>query len=89
MNANPERTSESAVIKLSEDALALQRMKRHEIGSILREARKNANLTTRRLSELCSVPYSQICRIEGGRVNVQIDTLTRICNALGVDFLIQ
>lgn len=56
---------------------------RERIGRELREAREKAGLTLRQLAEKVGIAYNHISRIESGRYNVNLDTITAISAALG------
>lgn len=56
---------------------------RIRLGECIREARKNAGLTQQELSDRCGLTQKHIWRIESGKYNVTIDTLSLISNALG------
>lgn len=53
-------------------------------GERIRQARKNRNLTQKKLGGLCGMADSAIRRYESGRGNPTIATLQRIAGALGV-----
>lgn len=57
---------------------------REEIGTQLRALREAKGLTTRELAERCGLIHSHIVRIESGRYGFSIDTLSKLCQALGV-----
>ena len=48
------------------------------ISEMLKEARKNANLTQEQLAEKAGTKKSYISKIENGRGNIQLSTLIRI-----------
>lgn len=56
---------------------------RERIGRELREAREKAGLTLRQLAEKVGIAYNHIARIESGRYNVNLDTITAISAVLG------
>lgn len=56
---------------------------REEAGRQLKEARKKAGLTLRDLAEKTGIAYNYISRVELGRHNVTLDTISAISNALG------
>lgn len=55
-----------------------------EVGRRLRELRRQRDLTQEALAEKLGMLAPNYARIEQGRVNVTIDTLVRIANALDV-----
>jgi Predicted transcription factor, homolog of eukaryotic MBF1 len=57
---------------------------RKRIGKLIKTTRENQGLTTRELAKKCGIAYNYICRIEGGRYNTSIDTLSVICKALNI-----
>lgn len=57
---------------------------RKRIGQILKDAREAKGLTVRALSSLTGIDKSQICRVEAGRLNVGIDTIAALAEALGL-----
>lgn len=48
------------------------------ISEMLREARKEANLTQEQLAEKTGTKKSYISKLENGKVNIQLSTLIRI-----------
>ena len=58
-----------------------------QIGARVRELRLAHDLSQEKLSQASGVDYTYICRIEGGRVNVSMETLHRLASALGVDVI--
>ena len=59
------------------------------IGSQLRALRIERGLTTRQLAEAADTSHSHIVRIEAGRYNLRVDTVERICKALGARLIIE
>lgn len=57
---------------------------RKELGERIRELRKSAGITQEELGEKASLNYKFIGELERGQVNVSIDSLARIADALGV-----
>ena len=57
------------------------------IGSNLREIRKKKGLTLNELSQVCGLSSPFLSQIENARVNVNLNTLTAICNALEVSIV--
>lgn len=53
------------------------------IGKNIAEARKNASITQKELSEATGIHQETLSRIESGRVNPTVDTLEKIAAALG------
>lgn len=56
---------------------------RERIGNELRKAREEAGLTLRQLAEKTDIAFSHIGRIERGKYNVTLDTLSILAQALG------
>lgn len=57
------------------------------IGERIREARKNAGLTQKELGNKIGVSGALIGQYETGIRNPKIETLQKICNAIGVDLV--
>ena len=56
-----------------------------QIGSKIREARKNRNVSIEALANECEVDSSQIGRMERGEVNFTISNLNKVAKALNID----
>jgi transcriptional regulator with XRE-family HTH domain len=56
-----------------------------DAGQIVRESRRRAGLTQRRLAELAGVSQSLLARIEGGEVHPTFDRLLGLVRACGFD----
>jgi transcriptional regulator with XRE-family HTH domain len=56
-----------------------------QIGEKIREIRNQKNVSIEALANECGVDYSQVNRMELGKVNFSISYLNKIANALGVD----
>lgn len=54
------------------------------LGMVLKEHREKAGLSLRQLKELSGVTNSEISKIESGSQSCRLDSLLRICAALGV-----
>lgn len=61
-----------------------KRAARKMLGRQLKEAREDKGLSVRQLAGLSGINKSQICRVEAGRLNVGIDTITALADALGL-----
>lgn len=62
----------------------------HEaLGSELADARHGRCLTQQELAELSGVPQSEISRIESGRANPTIETVSRLAAALDKRLVLQ
>ena len=61
---------------------------RLEIGTRLRALREAKGFTTRELAELAGLNHSHIAKIERGTYNLRIDTLDKVCSALGAEIKI-
>jgi len=57
------------------------------IGANLREIRKKNGLTLNELSQACGLSAPFLSQIENAHVNVNLNTLTAICNALDVSIV--
>jgi len=55
-----------------------------EISSRLRELRKSANVSAYKLSQLSGVRQATISEIESGKIRPTVDTLDKLCSALGI-----
>ncbi|MEO8852797.1 MAG: helix-turn-helix transcriptional regulator [Ginsengibacter sp.] len=55
------------------------------IGQKIREIRKSKKISQFDLADKCEVDYSQISRMELGKVNVSISNFLRVAKALGID----
>ena len=55
------------------------------IGEKIREIRNQKNVSIEELANDCGVDYSQVNRMELGKVNFSISYLSKIASALGVD----
>ena len=62
---------------------------RKRIGCQLKACRENLGLTIRGLAKLTGIGHGHIARIEGGRLNVSIDTLGKLTDALGCQINIE
>ncbi|MEH7470691.1 helix-turn-helix domain-containing protein [Priestia megaterium] len=54
------------------------------MGSKIKEYRKAMKLTTQELGDLSDTSQSTISQIERGNRSIHVESLTKICNALGV-----
>ena len=68
----------------SEWTTAIGRTTRKAVGSAIARARNAAGLSVRDLADRCGLDAGHLCRIENGRMNVTIDTVAKICEALGL-----
>jgi transcriptional regulator with XRE-family HTH domain len=50
----------------------------------LKQWREKRGLTVRKLGELSGVHYVSIVKMEGGRLDPQLSTLLKLCDALGI-----
>src|SRR4030042_4577212 len=57
---------------------------RRKLGERIRELRTTAGLTQEKLGEKASLSYKFIGELERGQVNVSLDSIVRIAEALGV-----
>ncbi|CDE56995.1 putative uncharacterized protein [Prevotella sp. CAG:873] len=63
---------------------AIGRTTRKAVGQAIAQARNAAGLSVRDLADRCGLDAGHLCRIENGRMNVTIDTVAKICEALGL-----
>lgn len=56
-----------------------------QIGDKIRETRNQKNVSIEELANDCGVDYSQVNRMELGKVNFSISYLNKIASALGVE----
>ena len=68
----------------SEWTTAIGRTTRKAVGLAIAQARNAAGLSVRDLADRCGLDAGHLCRIENGRMNVTIDTVAKICEALGL-----
>ena len=56
-------------------------------GNMLRERRKELNLTQRQLAEKLGREQSYIARVERGKADIQLSSFFRIAAVLGIQFI--
>ncbi|MBI9113191.1 helix-turn-helix domain-containing protein [Maridesulfovibrio ferrireducens] len=56
-----------------------------KIGSKIRKVRTSNNLSQQRMAELAGISYKYLGEIERGQVNLSVEILLKISNALHVD----
>lgn len=61
---------------------------RESIGKQIAAIRKKKGLSLRQLAELTGLNHSNIGKIELGKYSVGVDTLVKICDALGCELRI-
>ena len=61
-----------------EDALSIK------VGLKIKQLREERNITQLRFADKCDMEKNNIGRIENGRRNIKLFTLSRICNALDI-----
>lgn len=66
-----------------------KRATRKRLGLLLKEAREEKGISIRSLADSCGINKSQVCRVEAGRLNVGIDTLSAMADALGLDITLE
>ena len=54
------------------------------LGDVIREQRKNQRMTLQELSDLSDVAYSTLSKLENGSTAVQLRSLNRVLDALGL-----
>lgn len=62
----------------------IKRNTRNVLGERIRELRKSAGITQEQLGEKAELSYKFIGELERGQVNVSLDSIARIAEALGV-----
>lgn len=62
---------------------------RLQIASLLREQRESMLMTQTELARRCRVPQPEISRIESGRFNPTIETVSAIAHELGLELTLQ
>ncbi|WCM42702.1 helix-turn-helix transcriptional regulator [Flavobacterium sp. CBA20B-1] len=55
------------------------------LGIHIRQLREKKNMSQQDLANDCSIPKSQIARIERATINTTVKTLIKICNALEIE----
>ena len=55
-----------------------------QLGTVIRDERKQQGQTLQQLSELSGVGYATLSKIENGQTDIQLNTLTKVLNALGL-----
>ncbi len=68
----------------SEWTTAIGRTTRKAVGLAIAQARNAAGFSVRDLADRCGLDAGHLCRIENGRMNVTLDTVAKICEALGL-----
>jgi transcriptional regulator with XRE-family HTH domain len=63
----------------------ISEQQRKEFGLCLRAARDKAGITQSQLSEMTGVQQKHISKIEHGKINVTLDTMTILAKALDLD----
>ena len=56
-------------------------------GNMLRERRKELNLTQKQLAEKLGREQSYIARVENGKTDIQLSSFFRIATILGIQFI--
>ena len=54
------------------------------IGKRLKESRKKKGLTQEKLAELMNVSIAYLSKVETGKIHINLERLSQICNILGV-----
>lgn len=72
------------IAKYPEQTESVKQNERARLGTMVREAREAKGLSQTELARLSETPRSNISRIESGRYNVSIDTISRLGTVLGV-----
>ena len=58
-------------------------------GRQIAEIRQKENISTRKLAEMCGMSYQFLNKIENGKFNTGINTICKICDALGYRLVIE
>lgn len=58
-------------------------------GRQIAELRQKEKISTRKLAEMCGMPFQFVNKIENGKFNTGIDTIYKICDALGYRLVIE
>ena len=58
-------------------------------GRQIAEIRQKENISTRKLAEMCGMSFQFINKIENGKFNTGINTICKICDALGYRLVIE
>lgn len=60
-----------------------------KMGKAVKEARKKAGMTQKKLSQVSGISQQMISLIESGRSSFSVDTLTKVMNAVGLELAIR
>ena len=58
-------------------------------GRQIAEIRQKENISTRKLAEMCGMSFQFLNKIENGKFNTGINTICKICDALGYRLVIE
>ena len=58
-------------------------------GRQIAELRQKEKISTRKLAEMCGMPFQFVNKIENGKYNTGIDNIGKICDALGYRLVIE
>ncbi len=86
---------ESLITELRREYLEARKLANHsartvmpqpvaDMGKVIRATRKQQGQTLQELADLSGVGYATLSRIENGRTDVQLATVSKILNALGL-----
>lgn len=66
-------------------------MEEHHVtfGRQIAGLRQEENISTRKLAEMCGMSFQFINKIEKGKYNTGINTICKICDALGYRLVIE
>jgi HTH-type transcriptional regulator / antitoxin HipB len=64
-------------------------METTHIGSTLRGQRKRLGMTQAQLAELAGISTVTISQLEAGKGDVRLGTLTRLCDAVGLELVVR
>ena len=65
----------------------LRDITRKKLGARIKELRKSAGLTQEELGEKATLNYKFIGELERGQVNVSVDSIVKIAEALGINIV--
>ncbi|MEM8510440.1 MAG: helix-turn-helix transcriptional regulator [Bacteroidota bacterium] len=58
---------------------------KNAFGKRLEQLRKERKLSYRKMAQMCDIDYSNISKIEKGKINIALSTINELCKALGVE----
>ena len=64
-------------------------LRRYKLGQQISAIRRERGLSVRKLAEMCGISFQFLNKIENGKFNTGIDTICKICDALGYRLVIE